>query len=75
MVLRLFAETLLGSTLSITGLSKAEAVEKKLAGGKAFSVRAMISRQMLMALTHRKLKKHKKARQGSSATARVRSTT
>ena len=51
MVLRLFAETLLGSTLSITGLSKAEAVEKKLAGGKAFSVRAMISRQMLMALT------------------------
>lgn len=62
MVLRLLGETLLGSGLSVMGLSKAEAVEKKLAGGKALAVRAMMSRQILMALTHRRMKEHKQAR-------------
>lgn len=62
MYLRVFGEALLGAGLSVVDLRTAERVEKKLAGGKAMSVRSMIARQMLMALVHRRMKQLKQAR-------------
>ena len=62
MILRLLGEALLGSGLSVIDMRSAVKLEKKLAGGKAMTVRSMISRQMLMALSHRKMKEMKEAR-------------
>ena len=62
MWLRLTLESLLGFTLALIKPERAEAVEKKFAGGRALSVRAMMARQMVFAHTHRKMKEHKQAR-------------
>lgn len=61
MVFRWIGEALLGSGLSIVGMRSALKVEKRFAGGKAFTVRSMMSRQMLMAAMHRGMKRAKKA--------------
>jgi hypothetical protein len=55
-------ESLLGTSLTFIKPDQAEGLEKKLAGGRALSVRAMIARQMLFAQFHRKMKEHKQAR-------------
>ncbi len=68
MFLRLVGEALLGSGLSVVDMRTAEKVEQKLAGGRALTVRSMMSRQTLMALLHRKVKEHKQARQEAKAT-------
>jgi hypothetical protein len=62
MLIRLLGEAIFGSGLSIVDMRTAVDVEKKVAGGRAMTVRSMISRQMLMALTHRKMKEMKQAR-------------
>ncbi len=62
MLIRLLGEAILGSGLSIVDMRTAVEVEKKVAGGRAMTVRSMISRQMLMALMHRKMKEMKQAR-------------
>ncbi len=62
MIVRLVGEAMLASGLSAVDMRKAVALEKRVAGGKAFTVRSMISRQMLMALMHRKMKQMKEAR-------------
>ena len=62
MWLRWIMESLLGTSLTFIKPDQAEGLEKKLAGGRALSVRAMIARQMLFAQFHRKMKEHKQAR-------------
>lgn len=62
MWLRMMLESILGSTLELIKLGRAEAFEKKFAGGRALSVRAMMARQMLLAHAHRKMKAHQQAR-------------
>jgi hypothetical protein len=62
MWLRWIMESFLGSSLTLIKPDQAEALEKRLVGGRALSVRAMIARQMLFAHIHRKMKEHKQAR-------------
>ncbi len=62
MLLRLLAESLLATGPSLIDLRRAEQLENSAAGGRALSVRSMMSRQMLMALAFERLKQVKKAR-------------
>jgi len=62
MGLRLAMEALLGSSLNLIKPDRAEKMEKKLAGGRALCVRAMIARQMVFAHVHRKMKEDQQAR-------------
>lgn len=62
MWIRLMVESLLGSTLTLIKPDKAKNAEKKIAGGRALFVRAMIARQMVFAQTLRMMKQHKQAR-------------
>lgn len=69
MIFRWIGETLLGSGLSVVDMRNALKAEKRLAGGKALTVRSMMSRQMLMAALHRRMKQAKEAHEKLAASA------
>lgn len=48
----------LSAALGAAGAIGSEKIEKRIAGGRALSVRGLMARRMLMALTFRRMKRH-----------------
>ena len=59
MLKRLLGSGVLAALVSAIGVAAIEKAEKKLAGGKALSVRGLMARHTLMAITFRRMKQHR----------------
>ena len=59
MLIRSLGSGLLAAVLGSLGVVNAERLEKKVAGGKALSVRGLIARHTVMAAAFRAMKEHR----------------